>query len=332
MRFFAAFAAISLVAFASAEQGVVLRSVNTYKEYEFGRQYVAIAYKLSIPGSDFYVSGVESTNMQGMTNDNVQGLHIVHQETRYLPRKVFDWYKNIVHFHVVASGVETLEGEPLDARIRFIHLDDNRIWTVPKEFFSQTRDMELISMERNNIEVLEPEMFRAMPKLRWVSFAGNRIRRLPGTLFRANPALECFSFENNGLTNVGAELVRDLKKLKGVSFDGNVCINIAYWNEPNMVADLTEDITTNCGGRCDTVAQQINSIDRMYDMIEKMEAKKPACSWFKYGWMAKHFGAGSSGSDSNESGENRRYQHHGYQYGPNHACPHAHYPVKSVSN
>ncbi|KAG5667837.1 hypothetical protein PVAND_015806 [Polypedilum vanderplanki] len=323
MRFFTAFLVISLAVLSSADQGIVLRSVNNYKTYDFGRQYSAIVYKLNILGGDCFVQNIETTNVQGMTNDQVEAIHIVHQNVRYLPHRVLDWFKNVVHFHIIDSGLETLDGEPLDGRIRYVHLDDNRIKIVPRGFFANTGNMELISMERNMIESLDDQLFRGMSKLRWISFAGNRIKRLPGTLFVGTPNLECISFENNGLTNVGAELVRDLTKLKGVSFDGNVCINIAYWNEPTMRVELGKEFTTNCGGRCDGIDQFQKDIYNLSDKIEMMEEEKPMCSWFKNYYMSSTpmDSHSHSSEESNEDYDMDKKQ----KYGPNHACPYAHY-------
>lgn len=309
----------------------MLHSVNNYKDYDFGRQYTAIVYKLSIPRGDFFVNGIDGVNVDGQTNDNVQAIHIVHQTTKFLPRRVLDFYKNVNHYHVVDSGLETLVGEPLDRRIRYVHFDDNRIRTIPREFFQNTVDMQLISIERNLLTILDAEMFRGMPALRWVSFAGNRIRTLPGTLFSANVNLECLSFENNGLTTVGGDLVKSLTKLKGVSFDGNTCINVAYWNEPSMRAELTTEFTTNCAGRCTNMDAPQKEIDNMNDIVDQMEDKKPECSWSKWGTLNgnkngdRHHYSHSDSSESNENDIEKKQLH----YGPNHACPHAHYPKKA---
>lgn len=164
------FLVISALALSSyADTGFTLHSQNTHQKYDFGVQYVAIVYQLSVPRGDYYVQGITSTNIQGLTDDNVQGLHIAHQFTRFLPHKVLEFYKNINHYHVVGSGLEILGNEPLDGRIRYVHFDDNQIRVIPKTFFATSGDMELISFERNRIETLDADIFREMTKLRWVS-------------------------------------------------------------------------------------------------------------------------------------------------------------------
>lgn len=136
---------------------------------------------------------------------------------------------------------------------------------------------------------------------------------LPGTLFTTNPLIECISFENNGLTRVGGELVKELTKLKGVSFDGNVCINIAYWNDPNIREGLTGDFTSFCDGRCETIAEIQTQVYEMKDKVRMMAEKYPKCTYMRdFFWD----GGDSTENDSNEdSGEKKS--------GRRSMCPHA---------
>lgn len=318
MKFFVALLALATIAISSADRGFVLRSINSYKQYDFGRQYTAVVYRCMLPRETFFVEGINATYSEGKGPDDVEVLHITHQQVTRLPRKVFDWYKNINHIHIVGSGLETLEGEQLDARIRYLHLDDNNIRVVPRNFFQNSQELMLLSMERNRIESLDADLLASVPKLRWVSFAGNRIRTLPGTIFRVNNVIECLSFENNGLVNIGSELVRGLEKLKGVSFDGNVCINSAYSKESNVRDLLTQEFTANCGGRCgQSSINSQNSISNLEDRIDELEKEAPKCSV----GIEKQWKHDSSESDSDEHDEHDNHQHHP----SGKPCPHAHF-------
>lgn len=318
MKFFIALLALATIAISSADKGFVLRSVNTYKPYDFGRQYAAVVYKCMIPREVYFVEGINATYWDGKGPDDVQSLHIVHQQVTRLPRKVLDWYKNINHIHIIGSGLETLEGEQLDARIRYLHLDGNFIKVVPKTFFERSQELMLLSMEKNRIEVLDAELFVTMPKLRWVSFAGNRIRTLPGTIFRVNTVIECLSFENNGIVNIGSELVRGLEKLKGVSFDGNVCINSAYSKESNVRDLLTQEFTANCGGRCgQSSIESQNSITNLKDRIRDLERQAPRCAAEISKKSKQLITQDSSESDSEEDNH--------MNIPSKQPCPHAHF-------
>ncbi|XP_070508345.1 phospholipase A2 inhibitor beta-like [Chironomus tepperi] len=317
MKFFIAILALAIIAISSADQGFVLRSVNTYKPYDFGRQYTAVVYKCMIPRETFFVEGINATYWDGKGQDDVEALHIVHQQVTRLPRKVFDFYKNINHIHIIGSGLETLDGEQLDSRIRYLHLDGNVIKVVPKVFFEQSQELMLLSMERNRIETLDADLFVSMPKLRWVSFAGNRIRTLPGSMFRVNTVIECLSFENNGLVSIGNELVKGLDKLKGVSFDGNVCINSAYSKESNVRDLLTQEFIANCAGRCgQSSIESQNSIRNLEDRIKELESEAPKCS----GQIKKSKNMKQQQSSESDSDEDLdKNMPAGKQ------CPHAHY-------
>jgi len=269
MRFLALF--FLAIACAAADQGFILHSINKNKEYDFGTQYAAIVYPITIPRGDYFVQGLDAMYHDGKGPDDVLSLHIAGQDVEFLPHKYLDWYKNINHVHIVGSRLTTLENEQLDGRIRYLHLDGNRIESIPVDFFRNSKDMELLSMESNRITKLDSELFTAMTKLNYVSFAGNRLRTLPGNLFRNNLNILCMSFENNALVSVGTDLVSHLTKLKGVSFDGNVCINSAYLKEDRITEKLTTELTANCSGKCGTVAKSQNTIEALMDRLGEFE-------------------------------------------------------------
>jgi Leucine rich repeat len=301
-----------------------LRSINGYKDFDFGRQYSAVTYQVFIPTGDYVVEKVESTNLDGKTNDNVEGLYISHQYVRYLPTGVLDVYRNINHYHVVGSHLKYLNNQQLDRRIRFIHFDDNEIEEIPTEFFRNSVDLEVISLAKNRIGNLREDTFRGMPKLRWVSLAGNRLRYLPGSLFMGNTNLERISFENNGLTKIGSELVKGLTKLKEVSFDANNCINNGYWYESNIIDELTKEFTINCNGRCDNMNGPQKSMEETHDKVIEMRDRYPKCSN-----MVDFFSNivnSASSSSSSESSEDTSYNAHYKNMVPK-VCPYSGYPV-----
>jgi len=304
MRFLALF--FLAIACVAAEQGFILRSLNKNKEYEFGTQYAAVVYQLIIPSGDYFVQGLDAMNRDGKGPDDVLSLHIAGQDVEFLPHKYLEWYKNINHLHIAGSGLTTLENEQLDGRIRYLHLDGNRIESIPVDFFRNSKDMELLSMERNRITKLDSDLFTGMTKLRYISFAGNRLRTLPGDLFRNNLNIIRMSFENNALISVGTDLVSHLTKLKTVSFDGNVCINSVYLNEDRITEKLTTELTKNCSGKCGTVAKSQNTIESLMDRLGEFERSD-----------RKWNDQSSESNESNETGD-----HDDQEKKP---CPYAHY-------
>lgn len=288
------------------------------KKYEFGEQYTAVAYHIYITRPDVFVKGVSGSDREGKTVENVEALRIAHQVVRYLPRRLYEWYHGLNHLHIIDSRLEFLDGEPLDARIRYVHFDDNHISTLPVGFFKNAQNLELFSVERNRLTQVSTDVLTTMPKLRFVSFAGNRIRILPGDLFRGNIELECMNFENNGLVNVGRDLVKDLTKLEGAGFDGNVCINMHYKKGEDIVGLLTKDLTEHCGGQCTGNKDSLNKISELYDQLEQQIQSQPWCER-----VTKNSRWGSDESDSHESEEEGRMQKMGNS--DKSSCPFAHY-------
>jgi len=307
MKFFIALAALAFVALATAQgTGFTLRSINKRKTYEFGSQYAAVVYNLRISGPGAVIQGIDTVDKEQKGEDGVEVLHIAHQVAKFLPKKLFDWYKNINHIHVVDSQLESLEGETLDGRIRYLHMDDNKLAKIPTDFFRESKDLELLSMDRNKLTALDSELFKDMPKLRWVSFAGNRIRTLPGDLFMANINIECLSFENNGMVSTGRGLVSKLDKLKGVSFDGNLCINVAYMKDTDIKGKLTKDLEAQCDGQCESKVELRDTILSLKDKIKMMSDEHPKCSSGKAEMDESDSHSRSSESSESDENEDRR--------------------------
>lgn len=252
----------------------------TCKNFEHGArtQYACVVNNLSVDGPECAVISSVATHLPGKGQNDVQGVFIENQFARYLPTHIEDIYANMTAFHVKNSQLEFIENFNFYKKLKSLNLDNNLIREVPKRIFSETVDMEWLSMDDNRIEELVDGLFEKMPKLRVVSLSGNLLRRLSGSLFANNVNMERLNFNGNQLTTIGVDLLGGLSKLRAVNFDSNICINEAFFNESELIEKLTKQFTNFCSGQCENTIESDMQMKMLRDqnkqMLQQREAHK----------------------------------------------------------
>lgn len=238
--------------------------------YEFGLQYGCVFRDFYVDRPDFAVYTVAAEHLPGKTQADVLAIHIENQYTKYLPTHVESVYWNMITYRAENSQLEILGNFNLFKKLRYLILDRNLVREVPKDIFSETVDMEWISMNDNRIETLDKDLFRTMPMLRVVSFSGNRLRKLSGELFTNNMNLEFIYFAGNGMASIGSDLLKGSTKLRVIDFDANICINDAFYNDPSAVDNVSRQFFTFCSGQCDNAIEGQQRVSAMNDKNQEM--------------------------------------------------------------
>lgn len=241
-------------------------------------QYICVVNKLSVDGPAYNVVSAEVTHLPGKDQSDVQGIYIEDQIARYLPARIEYIYWNMTSYRVVNSQLEFLGNFNFYKKLKSLNLNNNLIREVPKKIFSETIDMEWLSMDDNRIEHLADDLFENMSKLRVVSFSGNRLRQLSGSLFANNVNIERLNLNGNRLTTIGVDLVSGATKLRAVNFDSNICINEAFFNELELIETLTKQFTNFCSGQCENIIESDMQMETLRDqnrqMMQQLESYK----------------------------------------------------------
>lgn len=260
-----------------ASTGVDVTGYCDNVRYEWGMQYACIVTGFYVDGPDYVVGQGHIVNrIPGKNQSDVEAVHIEDQVTRYLPKRMEGLFWNMITYRVENSQLEFLGNFNFYKMLRFLHLDNNIIREVPLGVFSETVNMEWISMNDNRIENLDKDLFRNMPKLRVVSFSGNRLRRLSGDIFMVNLNLESIYFSGNGLATIGTDLMKRLTKVRVANFDSNICINDAFFNDPSLIENLTRQFMTFCSGQCDNMVSADDQVYLLGDQNEMMKQQNQA--------------------------------------------------------
>lgn len=83
-----------------------------------------------------------------------------------------------------------------------------------REWFSNKKKIEYVSLYSNRITEVEPGSFDGSPELKNVWFAGNQISRLDKDLFKLNPKLERLMLYRNNLASLDDSIFSNLPALK----------------------------------------------------------------------------------------------------------------------
>lgn len=215
-----------------------------------GNQYTCLANNIYVDGPNYVVGRSIATHLPGKNQYDVQGVYMEDQFVQYLPAQIESIYPNMTSMQVINSRLQFIKQSNFCKNLRSLNLDKNLIQDVPKNSFSETIDLEWISMDNNRIEELFVGVFDKMPKLRVASFSGNRLRRLRGTLFALNVNIERLNFNGNQLSTIDADLVQGLAKLRIANFDSNICIDKAFYSELEIIEKLTKHFKNFCFCEC----------------------------------------------------------------------------------
>ncbi|MGS6019339.1 NEAT domain-containing protein [Streptococcus pyogenes] len=96
-----------------------------------------------------------------------------------------------------------------------LHLDGNQITEIPKELFSQMKQLRFLNLRSNHLTYLDKDTFsfKNLPKLSVLDLSTNEISNLPNGIFKQNNQLTKLDFFNNLLTQVEESVFPDVETL-----------------------------------------------------------------------------------------------------------------------
>ena len=116
--------------------------------------------------------------------------------------------------------------EDIPAEAEEVHLQGNKITSLPAGVFSNLLHCSKLNLERNTMETLADESFAGLHSLTVLHLAGNRISSLPGGVF--TPLVEIYRIDlsRNKIASVNKEAFRDMKHLASLSLNDNKFLTI----------------------------------------------------------------------------------------------------------
>lgn len=121
------------------------------------------------------VTAVTGTHLTGMSNSDVKGLRI-DADITFIPRRIEDFFPNLVILDFEASDIDSLVGDELDpfpGLVFFAIFKSRALERIPGNLFSQTRNLKELWLDQNNIKYVGEGLLDGLQYLGWADFADN---------------------------------------------------------------------------------------------------------------------------------------------------------------
>lgn len=280
LRFFLAALLLSIVAgditAAESSRGSPITLVCKYEmvSHFWGSQYTCIGQDVVVNTYDTFVTRAVGTHLAGMGDGDVQAVFFKNQKMTFIPLMMSTPFPNLNALRVDMSGLTTINQTTFvnQGRLRYIHLDNNRIEFIPKKTFYNLTNLEWLSLGANKISALNPDMLRGLTELKYFSVSNNEIEVIGSSFFRDNVKIQIILFYNNKLRMIGWSLVRFLPGLKNARFDGNVCTNINIIDASDISDQLTSEFSQKCSVSCSKAFNAANNkIEKLMGQRENLK-------------------------------------------------------------
>ncbi|XP_034562792.1 leucine-rich repeat-containing protein 19-like [Notolabrus celidotus] len=96
-----------------------------------------------------------------------------------------------------------------------LHLDGNRVSSIPAKYFSVVPHLKVLSLSKNNISSLDPESFSGLDFLTELDLSNNLLTSLPTQLFRGLSNLQMLSLQGNPW-NCSCPLLSTIEEVKAI--------------------------------------------------------------------------------------------------------------------
>lgn len=213
---------------------------------------------------------VGGQHIPGQQNAGVNILIINGATINRFPNGIFNIFRNIEALEISNSGsFELNQAFRGSGNLLAISLVNNNLPVFPFAFFSQTPNLERVSLDNNRITDLgfapffgtrlsfisaEDNLLRVLPEntfnnlitLGEIRFRNNLIRALSGEIFRDNPALRIADFANNNIESIGSQLLNFLPNLQTLNLGSNQCVNQLF----NIDAITTRPVINQALAQC----------------------------------------------------------------------------------
>lgn len=130
-------------------------------------------------------------------------------------------FRNLEEFRIVGFNFATFEPIEAGRKFKILYLYNNKIKKLHPDQLKKLRNLEQLSLEKNEIKTLCSGYLHNNRKLTKVWFTENKIKKIPANFFNGLDDLEGVNFESNELTYLPALLFADNRNLKWMDFEKN---------------------------------------------------------------------------------------------------------------
>lgn len=128
-------------------------------------------------GRDAFTT-VEGNHLAGFNDDSVVTVTIMYQNTRIIPARICEQFRNVQNIIVYSSRLDIITTTSFAScrNLTFLMLHDNTIFDIPDNVFVNNPNLETLEIGSNRIQRLNPNSF-AGTAVSYLDLSNNRIER-----------------------------------------------------------------------------------------------------------------------------------------------------------
>ncbi|KAK7573825.1 hypothetical protein V9T40_011016 [Parthenolecanium corni] len=160
-----------------------------------------------------------------------------------------------------------------------------RVNTLPSKIFSQLANLEVIKLDRNNLEYLPEDIFQQNPKLETLSLAHNKLLFLRNTTFQNNTKLQSLYLNDNKLLFLNESVFDNLVELRELHLENNQIL----WLHQSIFSQLTNLKTIWISNNSVDMTGPHSNISNLYNCpnIENIYANNNSITQIFDDWIQK---------------------------------------------
>ncbi|KAF5287033.1 hypothetical protein FQA39_LY16147 [Lamprigera yunnana] len=151
---------------------------------------------------------------------NLTEINLNNNDIEHLSRTLF---AKVPHLKLLSlKGNNITNASMVLPYILSLILSENNIPTLNEDWLSESQNLEILKIDKNQIKVVQPRAFRGLKNLKLLSLSYNRIEHLPSEVFNDTPDLVNLYLDHNFITVVENNIFTSLHNLLTLDLENNL--------------------------------------------------------------------------------------------------------------
>lgn len=155
--------------------------------------------------------------------DNMNFLSITIFKFNKLERKFIDRFPMLREFHFNSNKLRTIDFDAFSnsKQLEYLSLRSNCIKTLNRRYFSELGKLTTLDLSYNQLKSIGKNMFSSLKKLESLRLSYNKISRLDPESFNGLKNLKSFKIDNNKLSKFDLKILDYLVKIEFINLENN---------------------------------------------------------------------------------------------------------------
>lgn len=200
--------------------------------------------------SEADMESISGNHLAGFTNDDVTGITEGNSTILVFPSLIIDRFVNVQTVFLHSSSIRTFNSHITTCRAEQIHLNENKIFSIPSGIFRNCDRLVTLTLSSNEIEDINRNAFVFISRLTSLSLSSNKIQRMNSDVFAPLTSMIMLYLDNNHIETVDTRWFRTMTNLIVLDMNDN---NITTWDSNILQNNAKLQILFLSGNRIKTL-------------------------------------------------------------------------------